>query len=78
MTNLGSKVNDLIIAKEILSCKGVSAVTFPRLNEEDVIKYENLSHTIFGEGYNLFTTYSSQPSECSVTIKPKDSNGAYR
>jgi hypothetical protein len=78
MTSLGAKVNDLIIAKEILSCRGVSAITFPHLNEEDVTKYENLSHTIFGEGYNIFTTYSHQPTECSVTIKPKNSNGAYR
>jgi hypothetical protein len=72
------KVNDLAIAKEILSCNGVSKITFSGLNDVDAMIYTSLSHTILGGKHPVFTTYSDCRNDCSVTIKSKNSNGAYK
>jgi hypothetical protein len=75
---LGSKINDLTIAKEILSCKGVSKFTLSNLNRIDAEIYTSLSHTILGAKHPVYTTYSNDMEKCSVTIKPNNSNGAYK
>jgi hypothetical protein len=75
---LSSKINDLTIAKEILSCNGVSRFTLSNLNRIDAEIYTSLSHTVLGGKHPVYTTYSNDMEKCSVTIKPNNSNGAYK
>ncbi len=75
---LGSKINDLAIAKEILSCKGVSKFTLSNLNRMDAEIYTSLSHTVLGGKHPVYTTYSNNMEKCSVIIQPNNSNGAYK
>lgn len=75
---LGSKINDLTIAKEILSCKGVSKFTLSNLNRMDAEIYTSLSHTVLGGKHPVYTTYSNNMEKCSVIIQPNNSNGAYK